>query len=249
MLKKERQAFILHKVNLHNKVVSSSLCSEINVSEDTIRRDLQELATEGKVIKVHGGALSFSFNKVHYPATDVYSQQQKQIIAHKAIDLLKNGMSVLTSGGTTILEMARMLPLELKATFITGSIPAILEYMRHPNIDVVLIGDKISKNSKITIGSEAIAKIKKMKASICFLGITAIDPDRGITENDPDLVKLKKAMVETSGKVVCLCISEKLGTSAATKICELADIDILITELPPTDPLLSPYWNAGVTVI
>ena len=96
-------------------------------------------------------------------------------------------MSVLTSGGTTIVEMARMLPLDLKATFITGSIPAILEYMRHPNIDVVLIGDKISKNSKITIGSEAIAKIKKMKAAICFLGITAIDPDRGITEMIPIL--------------------------------------------------------------
>ena len=62
MLKKERQAYILHQVNLHNKVLSSSLCTEINVSEDTIRRDLLELAEEGKVIKVHGGALSHSFN-------------------------------------------------------------------------------------------------------------------------------------------------------------------------------------------
>ena len=66
MLKKERQAYILHQVNLHNKVLSSSLCTEINVSEDTIRRDLQELSEEGKVIKVHGGALSHSFNQVYF---------------------------------------------------------------------------------------------------------------------------------------------------------------------------------------
>ena len=72
MLKKERQAYILHQVNLHNKVLSSLLCSEIQVSEDTIRRDLQELADEGKVIKVHGGALSHSFNQVYFPPNGVY---------------------------------------------------------------------------------------------------------------------------------------------------------------------------------
>ena len=68
MLKKERQAFILHQINLHNRVLSANLCQEINVSEDTIRRDLQELAEEGKIIKVHGGALSHSFNHTSYPS-------------------------------------------------------------------------------------------------------------------------------------------------------------------------------------
>jgi DeoR/GlpR family transcriptional regulator of sugar metabolism len=179
MLKKERQAYILHQVNLHNKVLSSSLCTEINVSEDTIRRDLQELAEEGKVIKVHGGALSHSFNDVSFPVNGVYSQNQKKTIAQKAIGLISNGMFVLTSGGTTIMELARSLPPQLKATFISGSIPVILEYMHHPNIEVILIGDKISKNSKITVGSEAIAKIKQMKPDICFLGTNAIDVEHG----------------------------------------------------------------------
>ena len=126
MLKKERQAYILHQVNLHNKVLSSSLCTEIKVSEDTIRRDLQELAEEGKVIKVHGGALSHSFNDVSLPLNGVYSQNQKKTIAQKAISLINNGMFVLTSGGTTIMELARSLPPQLKATFISGSIPVIL---------------------------------------------------------------------------------------------------------------------------
>jgi DeoR/GlpR family transcriptional regulator of sugar metabolism len=246
MLKKERQAYILHQVNLHNKVLSSSLCTEINVSEDTIRRDLLELAEEGKVIKVHGGALSHSFNHVSFPTNGVYSQNHKQLIARKAIGLIQNGMFVLTSGGTTIIEMARCLPPQLKATFISGSIPAILEYMHHPNIEVILVGDKISKNSKITVGSEAIAKIRQMKADICFLGTNAIDAEHGITDNDWEVVQLKKAMIESSKLVVCLSISEKMNSVQPIRVCGLDEIDLLITELSPDDPFLKPYIDAGV---
>ena len=248
MLKKERQAFILHQVNLHNKVLSSALCSEINVSEDTIRRDLQELSDEGKVIKVHGGALSHSFNEVNFSTNGVYSQSEKKKIAQKAIALISNGMFILTSGGTTILELARSLPPQLKATFISGSIPAILEYMHHPNIEVIMIGDRISKNSKITVGSEAIAKIKQMKPDICFLGTNAIDIEHGVTDNDWEVVQLKKAMIESSKMVVCLTIAEKINSIQPIHVCGLNEIDKLITELDPNDPLLKPYKAAGVNV-
>ena len=109
MLKKERQAYILRQVSLHNSVLSADLSAEIQVSEDTIRRDLNELAEEGKVIKVHGGALSKSFNSF-YLRSDVFHGEQKKIIGQKAISLLKDGMFVLSGGGTTVIEMARMLP-------------------------------------------------------------------------------------------------------------------------------------------
>ena len=249
MLKKERQAYILHQVNLHNKVLSASLCNEINVSEDTIRRDLQELAETGKLIKVHGGALSPSFNEVYYLTNGVYSQDQKKIIAQKAASLIRDGMFILTSGGTTIIEMARALPPQLRATFMSGSIPAILEYMQHPNIDVIMIGDRVSKNSKITIGAEAIARIRDIKADLCILGINAIDIRNGITDNDWDIVQLKKAMVESAKKVVCLTIAEKINTVQPIHICNVSQVDMLITERSPDDPLLKPYHDAGIEVI
>ena len=249
MLKKERQSYILQQVNLHNKVLSSTLSVDIQVSEDTIRRDLLELADEGKLIKVHGGALSRSFSQVHIHSSGVYSQQHKMQIAQKAIGLIENGMFVLTGGGTTIVEMARLLPAQLKATFISGSIAAILEYMDHPNIEVILIGDKISKSSKITVGSEAIAKIRQIKADICFLGTNAIDLQHGITENDWEVVQLKKAMIEASRKVVCLSIAEKISTFQPIQICTLDKIDILITELDPGDPRLQPYADAGIQIL
>ncbi|MBK7433870.1 MAG: DeoR/GlpR transcriptional regulator [Chitinophagaceae bacterium] len=249
MLKRERQAYIVHQVNLHNKVLSASLSNEINVSEDTIRRDLQELSENGKLIKVHGGALSRSFNDISFPASKVYSREKKLIIAQKAIQLIRNGMFVITGGGTTLIEMARLLPVDLSATFISGSIPLIVEYMYHPNIEVIVIGDKLSKNSKITVGADALARISSLKPDLCFLGINAIDIRLGITDNDWDVAQLKKSMIDASQKVVCLTISEKLNTTQAIQVCDLSKIDILITELPGDHPLLKPFVDAGISVL
>jgi DeoR/GlpR family transcriptional regulator of sugar metabolism len=137
MLKEERHAFILHEVNLHNKVLSADLSQQINVSDDTIRRDLQQLADDGKIIKVHGGALSPSFHSGHHTPKELYGYKQKSIIAQKAVSLIKDGMFILSSGGTTIIELARALPPALHATFISGSIMALFEYSSHPNIEVI----------------------------------------------------------------------------------------------------------------
>lgn len=249
MLKRERQAYILHQLNLHNKVLSSSLSEAINVSEDTIRRDLQELADSGRAIKVHGGALSLSFSDFNLHNNNVYGKDEKQIIAGKAIGLIKKNMVVLTSGGTTINELARSLPRELRATFISGSIPAILEYSNHANIDVIVIGDKISKNAKITIGADAIAKIKSLRVDLCILGINAIDIEHGITDSDWDVAQLKKVMIESSQKVVALAISEKIDTYQPIHICPLQNIDYLITELNPNDERLISYKKTGIQLI
>ncbi|HUS01655.1 MAG TPA: DeoR/GlpR family DNA-binding transcription regulator [Chitinophagaceae bacterium] len=249
MLKMERQAYILHQVNLHNKVLSADITQQINVSDDTIRRDLQELAKEGKIIKVHGGALSPSYHNGHHSRREVYGYTQKRIIAQKAASLIKNGMFVLTGGGTTIIELARALPAELHATFISGSIPALFEYSNHPNIEVIAIGDKVAKNSKITVGLEAVSKIKELKADICFLGVNAISLENGVSDNDWDVVKIKKAMVESSRRLVCLTISEKINSQQAIQVCDSKKIDTLITELPADDLLLHPFVQAGITVI
>ena len=248
MLKKERQTHILHRVNVHNRVLSLDLSHEMQVSEDTIRRDLNELAGQGRIIKVHGGALSKSFHSSLQP-TDVYSQDKKKIIGKKAAGLIHDGMFVLTTGGTTIIELARLLPEHLRATFITGSLPAALEYIQHPNIEVIFIGDKISRNSQITVGGEAIWKIRQIKADICFLGINAMDVSHGITDSDWEVVQVKKAMIESSEKVVALSISEKIDTVQKILVCGLKKIDLLVTELPAEDAKLIPYRSAGIQVL
>lgn len=249
MLKRERQAYILHQVNLHNKVMSADLSHQINVSDDTIRRDLQELAESKKLIKVHGGALSNSFGLSDYSSRQIYSIKEKKIIAEKAASLVEDGMFVITGGGTTVIELARTLPPDLHATFISGSIPVILEYMHHPNIEVITIGGKVSKNSKITAGVDAIDQLRHLKADLCILGVNALDLQNGVSDNDWDVVQLKKAMIEASKKLVCLTISEKINTVQPIQVCDSHRIDTLITDLSPDDPRLQPYREAGIKVL
>lgn len=248
MLKTERQAYILHNINLHNRILSSDLSLVMDVSEDTVRRDLQDLADSGKIIKVHGGALSNSFHS-SVNVSSVYELTSKKIIAQKAISLIKDGMFVLTTGGTTIMELARALPENLKATFITGSIPVALEYLNHPNIDVIIIGDKLSKSSKLTVGADAIFKIKQLKADLCFIGTNAIDATNGLTDNDWEVVQVKKAIIESSTKVVSLSISEKINTTQPIKICDANNINILITELDNSNEILIPFKKLGTQIL
>lgn len=248
MLKKERQAYILHQVDLHNKVLSSDLSAEMNVSEDTIRRDLNELADQGRIMKVHGGALSKSF---HYSiqSTPVYALEAKKAIARKAAEMVQDGMFVLTTGGTTIIEMARSLRPGLQATFITGSLPAAMEYMQHPSLEVILVGDKVSKSSQITVGGDAIQTIAGIRADLCFLGTNALDPEKGLTDNDWEVVQVKKAMIKSADQVVSLAIAEKLNTFQRLRVAAPEEIQVLITELDPSDPILEPYRHKGMKIV
>lgn len=248
MLKRERQAYILRQVSLHNSVLSTDLSQAIQVSEDTIRRDLNELAESGKVIKVHGGAISKSFNSF-FLRSDVYGIDSKKVIAQKAVQLIQDGMFILTGGGTTIIEMARLLPENLKATFFTGSIPAAYEYAQHPNIEVIFIGDKIAKKSQIAVGGEAITKIRHIKADLCFLGINAIDRDHGITDNDWDVAQMKHAMIEASNRTVVMSISEKLNTQQRIRVCGIDEVDVLITELDPDNRSLDPFKLQTLSIL
>jgi DeoR/GlpR family transcriptional regulator of sugar metabolism len=220
----------------------------MRVSEDTIRRDLQELSEIGKVVKIHGGALSTSFqSSLQY--TNVYSRDEKRIAAQKVLEFIKPGMFILTSGGTTIIELARIIPHELKATFITPSLPVMMEYVRHPNMDVIFIGSKISKTSMISVGGEAISQLKEIRADLCILGVNAIDAEHGITDSDWEVVQVKRAMIESSSKVIALTIAEKVNTVHRITVCEADRIDMLITDANPDDPLFDSFRRRSVQVV
>lgn len=247
MLKKERQEFILHQLNLHNKILCADLSNKMGVSDDTIRRDLQELSQEDKLIKVHGGALSKSFHTA-FDRKMVYNLEDKNIIAQKTAALVQSGMYILTSGGTSILEFAKSLDTNLNATFFTCSLNAAIEFAHHPSIEVVMIGDKVSKDSMLTTGASAVQTIESIQADLCILGINSLDTQFGLSENDWEVVQIKKAMIKASKKTICIGISEKLNSQQKIKVANLDEIDILITELDPNDPTLLPFKHKGLTI-
>ena len=248
MLKKERHAYIMYEIDIHNKVLSSDLSLQLTVSEDTIRRDLQELDEKGILTKVHGGALSKSFHFTLQNNT-VFSHPEKKIIAQKARDLIKDGMLVLLSGGTTIIELVKSLPPELNATFITVSIPTALELLNHPNIEVIFIGNKLLKNAQMSVGAEVVQRLSEIKCDLCFLGTNSIDVENGITDLELEVIEVKRAMIRSANKTISLAISKKLNTTQRMLVCKLEEVDMLITELDPANETLKPYHSTGITII
>lgn len=240
MLKRERHSFIIKQINLHNKVLSTDLSIQLQVSEDTVRRDLSELADAKKVIKVHGGALSVSY---HFPNQQnfVYAQEAKTAIAKKAVSLLRNGMIVLTEAGTTVMEMVKIIPKGLEATFFTVSPLIALELAEHPSLTVILIGGQMDMSSQICIGEKPVRELMSIRTDICFLGANAIDAKIGLTETEWNVVQVKKCMIEASSKLVVLTISEKLNSSHKMHLCKPNSIDYLVTELEPESKQLDMY--------
>lgn len=233
MLKEERQAFIIHQINLHNKVLSSDLSVQLSVSEDTIRRDLNELAENGKVLKVYGGALSKSF-QYPFKENNVYARDAKKRIASKALNLIQNGMTVLAGGGTTMLELAKLIPESLQCTFFTISPLVALELAERTHADVILIGGKLSRNTNISIGSQVINQLSEIRVDLCLLGTNSLSAEDGVTDSDWEVVQIKKAMIRCSSKTAILSIAEKLNSVQKMKVCSLNAISYLVTDLEPT---------------
>lgn len=248
MLKKERHDFIMRQINLHNRVLTSDLVQLLNVSEDTIRRDLQELSDSGQLIKVHGGALSTSYQS-SFDDSSVYAKDAKISIAKKAISLIKDGMVVLTGGGTTIIEVAKLLPENLHATFFTISPFVAIELAKYSKIEVILIGGLFSKNSQVTYGGHVINQLSDISPDLCLLGTSALHPNDGLTDTDWEINQLKKTMLNASKRTAILCISEKLNISLRLKVATIENIHYLITELPATDTALRPYKLKGLQIL
>lgn len=242
MLKEERQAYIIKQINVHNKVLSSDLSVQLAVSEDTVRRDLNELAESGKILKVYGGALSKSF---HYPfqQNDVYAKDAKKIIVHKTMNLIKSGMVLLAGGGTTMIEWARSVPDNIECTVFTVSPLVGLELTERAGVEVILIGGQLSKNSHINTGALTINLLADIKVDLCIMGTNGLSAEGGVTESDWEVVQVKKAMIKSSQKTAVISISEKLGSVQKMKICGLNAISYLITDLDPSDSILASYVN------
>jgi len=247
MLKEERQAYIIHQINLHNKVLSTDLSIQLNVSEDTIRRDLNELAENGKVIKVYGGALSKSF-QFPFQEGNVYAKEAKKEIASKALSLIQNGMTVLIGGGTTMIELSRLIPNDLQCTFFTISPLVALELAEKENIEVNLLGGKLSRNTNIITGAQVINELSDLKVDLCILGTNSLSIEEGITDSDWEVVQIKRAMIKCSKNLAILSIAEKLNSNQKMRVAPLKEVSYLVTELAPTDQALKDF-NAALKVL
>jgi DeoR family transcriptional regulator, fructose operon transcriptional repressor len=249
MLKEERHNYILREVSLRNRVQLMDIAQKLDVSEDTIRRDLKQLDEEGKVKKVHGGAISHSFHLYSYREEEIYAHASKSVIARKVQTMLKDGQTILMTGGTTNLEVARNLPEHFRATIFTPSLPVAMQLTERENVEVVFIGGTLSHDAQIALGGEAVSKILQIKADLCLLGTGYLDPGFGLSEFDWEVVQLKKAMVQSSKRIVSLTISEKINSTQRYQVCPIQSIHALVTELPPGSDQLKSFGGQSIEIL
>ena len=241
MLKEERQRIILNEVEVHNRVLLTDLADKLEVSVDTIRRDVKELDHSQKLRKVHGGAVSLGFVSPAAANANTYALEEKKTIAHKALGLLRSGSVIFMDGGTTCQELARVIPERLELTCFTISLPVALQLVGKPGVRVILIGGEVSGESQITTGASAVSALSEIKVDYGFIGTGYVDALHGLTEFDWDVVQVKKAVIEASRKVVLLCISEKLNSQHRYRTCDISAVNTLVTELDPDHNRLNTF--------
>ncbi len=249
MLMAERQQAILEWLRQEGKVLASELSQILNVSEDTIRRDLQKLAEAGLLQRVHGGALPSSPAAATYALRERQATSAKVAIAQAATRLIENGQVVILDGGTTMVQVAQHLPLDLRATIITNSLPVGLALAGHPQVEVIMIGGRLYKESLVSIGGATIEAVRMIRADLCLLGICSLHLDIGISVPALEEAYVKRAMIASAAEVVALASAEKLGTAAAYTVGPLTELTHLVTERAVSDELLEPYRALGITVM
>ncbi len=246
MLTAERRRSIMQTLQHDGKVLASELSKDLNVSEDTIRRDLRELAVAGRV---HGGALPIS------PATASFTERQQQAagakaaIARAAIQFIRQHQVIILDGGTTPLQVAQHLPYDLRATVITHSPPVASVLAEHPEIEVIVIGGKLYKHGVVTVGAATVEAYSNIRADLCFLGISGLHPEVGISTLDLEEAYVKRAIIASAAEVVALTSAEKLGTAAPYVVGPLSDLTHLVTEDSVSNEVLAPYRVPGITII
>ena len=171
----------------------------------------------------------------------MHAAAEKKAIAKKALRFIQNGMVVLTGGGTVMLELARIIPKDLDATFFTVSPLVALEIAQCSPVKAILVGGQLTHDSYICTGASVVNQLAEIKADLCFLGTNGLSVKEGITEHDWDVALVKKAMIQSALKTVILSISEKLNSVQHMKVCTLKAVDYLVTELNPQDHQLRKY--------
>lgn len=249
MLTSERKALIQQVLRQEGRLVAKEFSQKLGVSEDTIRRDLRELAGEGLLQRVHGGALPASSAVADFATREQVGSSVKARLGQAAARMIQPGQIVFLDGGTTNVQLARHLPFDLKAIVVTHSPSIAVELVRHPHVEVELIGGRLFKHSIVAVGATSAEAISRIRADLFFMGATGIHPETGITTGDREEAAIKSLIARQSAETVVLATREKLGAASPYQIMPLSDVGTLVTVSDLAEEVLDPFRSAGLTLI
>ena len=170
MLAAQRRDYLIEVLRRDGKIVAKNVAADLGLSEDSVRRDLRELAAEGLCQRVYGGAVPVSPAMADYAGRSTVCLPGKRKVAVVAASLIRPGSTVIIDGGTTALEVARALPSGLNCTVITHSPTVAAALVEHPAVEVFILGGKLFKHSAVACGSATAEAARQISADMFFLG-------------------------------------------------------------------------------
>jgi DeoR/GlpR family transcriptional regulator of sugar metabolism len=249
MLTSQRRKAILQALKRDGQVLAKPLAETFGVSEDTVRRDLRELAADGKLQRVHGGALPASSADAPFGERQRIESAAKRAIGKAAAGMIRTGQVVIVDGGTTSAELVRHLPHDLRATVVTHSPSVAVALVEHPSIDVIVIGGRLFKHSVVTVGAAAVEAMAHIRADLYFMGVTGVHPREGLSTGDLEEAYVKRALAARAAETVVLASADKLNAASAYAIGEVTLAQTIIVEKGTPAALVRPLAKAGLTVV
>jgi DeoR/GlpR family transcriptional regulator of sugar metabolism len=249
MLTSQRKQLILARLARDGQVIAKDLSAELETSEDTIRRDLRELAQEGRLQRVHGGALPASPADGDMAVRRAVAPADKVALARAAVALIQPGQVVLLDGGTTTTQLARHLPRTLRATVVTHSPGIAVELAEHPALEVIMLGGRLFRHSMVNVGVTTIEAAAAIRADLYFMGVTGVHAEQGLSTGDFEEASVKRALHARAAETVVMASPEKLGAASPFVIASAADMATLIVPASTPQATLDPFIALGVAVL
>jgi DeoR/GlpR family transcriptional regulator of sugar metabolism len=249
MLAAERRDMLVARLNRDGKLVARDLAQELGLSEDSVRRDLRELAAAGLCQRVYGGALPAS------PAVSTQSRrsgiapESKRRVGARAADLITQGTTVILDGGTTGLAIATALRPDLAATIITHSPTTATALIEHPTVDVIILGGRLHKRSAVACGAAAAEAAASISADLYLLVAAGIHPKEGFTAGDLDEAAMRRILVGRAADTYVVASIEKIGAVAPYAIASVSAVAGIITDAPADHPTVRQLSEQGVNIV
>jgi len=248
MLAAERRLLILDKLQEEKKVVVSELSAQFGVSEETIRRDLERLDQEGLAIKSYGGAILNEANSADMPFSvrKRRNMQGKRVIAEIIAGLVQDGEHIIVDPSTTAVTIVKALRPREDLTIITNSIEVLVELGDVSGWDVISTGGMLKKDYLALVGPRAQESILSFNADKVILSCKGLDMDKGITDANELFAQVKGAMLESAAVKILAADYTKFNKVGFAKICDVSDIDMVVTDVKPSDEWLSYFAQKGI---
>lgn len=231
MLVEQRHEKILELLESKNSLKVEELRQYFSVSESTLRNDLRYLEEKNLLRRAHGGAIKLQkVNEVSFQQRSLNNQSEKRKIGMAAAQYINPEETIFLDAGTTVMELALHLPEDYEFNVVTSALNTAMAAAEHANISVHLVGGLLRPKLQELVGPKAVTDISEISAQTLFLGASGLSFDRGVTENHIFSAEVKKAMIQSSEKVILLLDSSKMGKSFFVDLLPIEKIDVLITD-------------------